>query len=160
MYTKLSKLPWQDKPHQVTVLYRADAISTKHLQDIQAMPSLTLVTSLPASSLVDNAMPRWCVVMTVDMSHSCCRLVRFLAPLLSKQEQQINWVLDTEKRMAKVGIMIMAVMRVCPCPGWSRQLPGSLCVAPCGVCRQLQGSRDSKDPNTATLPVPGGGIGI
>ena len=45
--------------------------------------------------------------MTVDMSHSCCRLVRFLAPLLSKQEQQINWVLDTGKRMAKVGIMIM-----------------------------------------------------
>ena len=61
------------------------------------MPSLTLLTSLPASSLVADAMPRWCAVILARMrtwGHSCCRLVRFLAPLLSKQEQQINWVLD------------------------------------------------------------------
>merc|ERR1712241_755761 len=65
-----------------------DMGTVRQLQNILAMPSLTLLTSLPASSLVADAMPR---------------LVRFLAPLLSKQEQQINWVLDTEKRMSKGG---------------------------------------------------------
>ena len=54
------------------------------------MPFVTLLTNLKASAFSGDAMPR---------------LVRFVAPLLNKPAERFNWVLETDKRMSKVGQM-------------------------------------------------------